>query len=85
MQAFTSARPQAARAPQRALVISSAKFRPQSRIGKKPVDVPKEVNVTLKDNHLVVKVCPCPLQRRFPQSPAAPVRMVGWELWVFNT
>jgi ribosomal protein L6P/L9E len=34
---------------------ASKKFRPQSRIGKKPVEVPKGVQVTLEDNHLTVK------------------------------
>lgn len=38
------------------VVVHAAKERPQSRIGKKPVQVPKEVTVTLKDNHLKVKV-----------------------------
>lgn len=38
------------------VVVNAAKRRPQSRIGKKPVQVPKEVSVTLSDNHLKVKV-----------------------------
>ena len=38
------------------VVVNAAKTRPQSRIGKKLVQIPKEVNVTLSDNHLKVKV-----------------------------
>lgn len=38
------------------VIIRAEKKRPQSRIGKKPVQVPKEVTVSLKDNHLKVKV-----------------------------
>jgi ribosomal protein L6P/L9E len=42
------------------VVVQAAKFRPQSRIGKKPVAVPSSVNVTLKGNYLKVKACFCP-------------------------
>ena len=50
--ALKATAPRAARAP---LVVYAAKFRPQSKIGKKPISIPKTVKVTLKDHHLTVK------------------------------
>jgi hypothetical protein len=57
MMEFIIARPRTAPPARRTLVISAAKFRPQSRIGKKPIQVPEEVTVKLEGQHLVVKAC----------------------------
>jgi hypothetical protein len=51
-----SSRPRTALPSRTQVVARAGKFRPQSRIGKKPVSVPSGVTVTLKDNHLSVKV-----------------------------
>lgn len=49
-------RPTLPRSGRMQLVVRAEKFRPQSKIGKKPVEVPKQVKVTLKGHHLTVKV-----------------------------
>jgi hypothetical protein len=66
--ALASPRPLGTQAPGRTLVASSAKFRPQSRIGKKLIPIPKEVEVQLSGRSLTVKV------RRSSTCPPARVR-----------
>ena len=63
---FTRARPSTVQQPQRALVISQAKFRPQSRIGKKLIQVPKGVDVKIDDYTFTCKVRLPPI--RLPHS-----------------
>jgi hypothetical protein len=51
-----NARPRTVLPSRQQVVVHAAKFRPQSRIGKKLVPVPKDVTLSLENNFLKVKV-----------------------------